>query len=140
MSTGDMELVQAARGFLRVPFKHRGRSRRGMDCAGLVVCSFLSLGRPVVDKRVYGREPHKDGLREVVRSNQLDLVSGEWLPGDVALMRFVQEPHHLGVFGDYLHGGLSLIHSYAEVGRVVEHRLDEVWAGRVLEVYRYRKE
>lgn len=111
-----------------------------MDCAGVVVCSFLSLGRPVVDKRVYGREPHKDGLRDVVRSNRLELVKGPWLPGDVALMKFVREPHHLGIFGDYSHGGLSLIHSYAEVGRVVEHRLDDVWAGRVLEVYRYKEE
>lgn len=135
----DRKLVEAARAYLGTPFKHRGRTRRGLDCAGLVVVSFQDLGRPVVDKRVYGREPHKDGLRQVVESNSLERVEdGDWRPGDIALMRFVREPHHLGIFGDYSLGGLSLIHSYGDVGKVVEHRLDEVWAGRVLSVYRYK--
>lgn len=135
----DQELVNQARTYLGVPFRHRGRSRRAVDCAGLIVCCFKDLGRPVVDLKVYGREPHRDGLRRVVQSNDLELVSGPWLPGDIALMKFVSEPHHLAIFGDYFLGGLSLIHSYGEVGRVVEHRLDEVWASRVIEVYRYRK-
>lgn len=137
----DLDLVHACRKYLNVPFKHRGRTRRGLDCAGLIVIAFQDLGRPVVDMRVYGREPHKDGLRQVVESNRLEKVAaGDWRPGDIALMCFTKEPHHLAVFGDYSLGGLSLIHSYGRVGKVVEHRLDEVWTSRVLEVYRYIKD
>lgn len=136
----DQELVDQARKYLGTPFKHRGRTKFGLDCAGLIVRSYLDLGRPVKDLRIYGREPHRDGLRQTVLSNQVDRVYGPWEPGDVLLMKFVREPHHLGIAGDYFAGGLSLIHSYGEIGRVVEHRLDDVWKSRVLEVYRYRKD
>lgn len=135
----DIELVNQARTYLKTPFRHRGRTRHGLDCAGLIVRCFQDLGRPVKDLRVYGREPHRDGLRQVVLSNDVVRVDGPWEPGDILLMKFVSEPHHLGIAGDYFAGGLSLIHSYGEVGRVIEHRLDDVWKSRVLEVYRYRK-
>jgi len=45
----------------------------------------------------------------------------------VVLIRFQRNPHHLALVGDYLYGGLSLIHADSTLGRVVEHRLDEVW-------------
>jgi uncharacterized protein YijF (DUF1287 family) len=76
-------------------------------------------------------------LREAVQRNLGAPLAGEWQPGDIALMRFVREPHHVGIIGDYAHGGLSLIHCYGEVGKVVEHRLNETWRGRILEVYRW---
>jgi hypothetical protein len=55
--------------------------------------------------------------------------------GRVAVMRFETEPQHMGIFGDYPMGGLSLIHAYARVKKVVEHRFDDVWAARVLAVF-----
>lgn len=139
MRQDRIEFVKACRRYLGTPFKHRGRTRNGLDCAGLIVVALQDLGQKPYDLKVYGREPHKDGLRQtVVRNLGEPLKSGvEWLPGDVVLMRFVREPHHLGVFGDYPGGGLSLIHSFGEVGKVVEHRLDEKWKERVLEVYRF---
>jgi cell wall-associated NlpC family hydrolase len=134
----DMELVKQARSYLGTPFKHRGRTKQGLDCAGLVVRSFIDLGRPVKDLKVYGREPYKDGLRQVVQSNALSQIE-DLEPGDILLMCFLKEPHHIGLVGDYSLGGLSLIHSYGEVGRVVEHRLDEAWKARILEAYRYNQ-
>jgi uncharacterized protein YijF (DUF1287 family) len=59
--------------------------------------------------------------------------------GDVVWMRFEKEPQHLGIVGDYVHGGLSLIHAYngAGVNRVVEHRLDDTWRARIVAAWRY---
>lgn len=88
------------------------------------------------DRRDYGREPWKDGLQREMREHFGDPVS-DWQPGDVALLRFDNQPGpgHVGIIGDYLHGGLSLIHSYSLVA-VCEHQLDANWRARIIEVYR----
>lgn len=132
-------IVAAARSFLGVKFKHRGRDpRTGLDCAGMVVCSFRKAGMDPFDKLVYGREPFKDGLVEVVESNLGKPLppNTTMQPGDVCVFRFSREPHHLGILGDYLHGGLSVIHAYGGVEKVVEHRLDDVWTSRICSTYR----
>lgn len=129
-------LVAAARRYLGVPFRHRGRTARGLDCAGLVLRAYADLGVVMPDVRHYGREPHKDGLRAAVVRALGQPVEDAPQVGDVLLMAFDRDPHHVGIVGDYLHGGLSLIHSYGDVGRVVEHRLDDGWRAKILEVYR----
>lgn len=135
-------LVAAARSYLGTPFRHRGRTRRGLDCVGLIWRAYADLGHMLVDRRVYGREPHADGLREALCSalGPPLLATEAWQPGDVALIEFDGVPHHVGLFGDYLYGGLSLIHSYGEIGGVVEHRLDDEWRMRVLAVHRLAPE
>lgn len=133
--------VASCRKYVGVPFKHRGRTPGGIDCAGLIALGLKDLGHKVFDIRVYGREPNKDGLRQAVIAN-----FGEPLPagtplqvGDICLMCFVREPHHLAVISDRSAGGLNLLHSFAEVGRVVEHGIDAKWRARILEVYRLRE-
>jgi uncharacterized protein YijF (DUF1287 family) len=60
-------------------------------------------------------------------------------PGDVVWIRFEREPQHLAIVGDYVHGGLSLIHAYNGAGpsRVCEHRLDAEWRNRIVAAWRY---
>ena len=134
-----VRVVAQARTHLNTRFKHQGRTPRGLDCAGLLVLTLTELGHSIVDRKSYGREPHKDGLRQTVQANMgQPLPAGAaMMPGDIVLMRFVREPHHLGILGDHPTAGLTLIHSFAEVGKVVEHRLDGRWASRILEVYRF---
>ena len=129
-------LVQAARQYLGVPFRHRGRTPKGLDCAGLIWLAYADLGVILPDVRIYGREPHRNGLVEAVDRALGSAIIANPQPGDVLLMRFNREPHHLGIVGDYAHGGLSLIHAYGTAGKVVEHRLDPLWQGRIVAVYR----
>lgn len=56
------------------------------------------------------------------------------LPGDILLMRFAGEPQHIA-----LYTGATLIHSYASIRRVVEHRLDIKWARRIVQAYRIKE-
>lgn len=141
---GDgLRLVYHARACVGVRFRHRGRDpRTGLDCAGLLIHAIKAIGLQPHDLRTYGREPFKDGLADAVLRNLGEpLPEGEpLLPGDIVLMRFSREPHHLGILGDYVHGGLSLIHAYGGVERVVEHRLDDIWRSRVCSTYRLRVE
>jgi hypothetical protein len=88
------------------------------------------------DIRIYGREPHRNGLERVVEAGFGVAVDRAPEPGDLLLMRFEREPHHLAFAGDYVHGGLSMIHAYGTAGKVVEHRLDDAWRGRIVAVYR----
>jgi hypothetical protein len=59
-------------------------------------------------------------------------------PGDIALMRFSdsQQCSHVGIVAEHPSGGLSLIHAFAQVKRVVEHRIDAEWMNNIAEVYR----
>lgn len=129
------EVVTAARKFIGTPFLHQGRNRHGVDCAGFLALLFVGMGVPIKDFRAYGRTPYGEGLRTACRDNLGEPVTREWLPGDVALIAWEKHPHHVALIGEYAHGGLSLIHTYQSVGRVTEHRLDETWAARILEVY-----
>jgi len=153
------KLVWSARTFLGVPFKHRGRDRRGLDCAGLVWCSYAEAGVVMPDLKRYGREPHKDGMMRVTREALGEPVwegaLGKVVPrsllrvGDVPLIRFDVHPHHMGILGDDAIHGLSLIHAngmrgllaasgqgHDKVGRVMEHGLDDAHLAMICAVFR----
>lgn len=138
-------LADAGRGYIGTPFRHRGRSRLGVDCVGLGVLAYADCGVTVPDFRLYGREPHRDGL--VAR---MALALGEPVAvapvavagladGDVVVMRFSVQPHHVGIVGERDYGGvlaLTLIHADGEVGRVHEQRLTPDMAARITHVFR----
>lgn len=129
------EIVAAARTAIGTPFVHQGRvTGVGLDCAGLVVHVARTIGAEYVDATGYARHPSQ-GLLEAALAGQPCLkrvALGERQPGDVLLMRFAGDPQHLGVFS-----GDSVIHSYSTVGQVCEHRLDEAWERRIVQVYRF---
>jgi cell wall-associated NlpC family hydrolase len=134
-----LALIAEARTYLSPPvrFRHQGRSRRGVDCAGLLLVSMAAIGRPIADLEAYGREPLGGGLRAMMVANHGEPVPKESMqPGDMVLMRFRGEPTHVGLLGNHPHGGLSLIHTFAQIRKVVEHRLDDEWAGYITEVWR----
>jgi cell wall-associated NlpC family hydrolase len=129
--------VATARGYLRTPFKHQGRSARGLDCVGLCLVSLDALGRPYFDAKAYSKYPRRQGLREALVRNLGDPVPLQSMrEGDVALMRFKGEPSHVGIVTHYPHGGFALIHSFAQMKEVVEHRMDEEWLRYIIEVFR----
>ena len=131
-------IVQAARQLIGKPFRHRGRGPVYYDCGGVVAHACIAAGIVPHDIALYGREPHNDGLRSAMVATFGDPVDAATMrAGDVLLMRFVEHPHHLAIVGDHPAGGLSMIHADGSVGRVVEHRIDSMWAGRIIEVYRW---
>ena len=111
--------IATARGFVGCRWRHRGRSSFGVDCIGLVVLGLRAAG---IEMREHFGDP-------VV----------ELQPGDVVTMRGIgqPEPGHVGVVAEHS-GYLTLIHSYNADSntRVVEHRIDEHWLGRIAEIYR----
>lgn len=138
-------LVDAARRWIGVPFRHRGRSRRGVDCVGLVVMAYSDAGIQLPDFRLYGREPHRDGM---IRHMKVALgepvavapVSSSHLQtGDVIAIRYLAEPHHAAVLGVRHYGGrpaLTMIHAEGIHGAVLEQRLTPDVIDRITHVFR----
>lgn len=131
--TTAAEVIACARLYIGVRYQHQGRNRAGLDCLGLVVRVCHDLGLSSFDSRAYGRLPNGDQMRAALRE-QCTEVDGEPRLGLVALMRFATEPQHVGLVGDHV-GGVSLIHALAASRKVVEHRIDDAWRGRILGLY-----
>ncbi len=150
-------LVDAARTFEGVRFLHRGRDRQGLDCAGLVWAAYAACGLELPDYRLYGPEPHRDGLVLHVAAALGEAVQVApvrplgLLPGDVLVMRYFREPHHMGIVGERLYGSeraLTLLHADGDApsrrsdgkqqrrGRVHEVRLTPDMVARVTHVFR----
>lgn len=130
-------VVETARSYLGVPWRHQGRTRRGIDCLGLVALSIGAV-RPVVDRQGYGRTPYNAQLRASLVEHFGEPVSKDAMrPADVVTIRWTGEEHHVGIIGDHP-DGLSLIHAYSvgTGGKVIEHRLDAHWLDLVHEVFR----
>lgn len=123
------EIIAAARAELGTPFAHQGRlPGKALDCAGLAVVvarHWYDIDEP----RAYGRSPHQGLLRQWVEA-QLFVRPGLPVAGALLLMRFGVEPQHLAICA-----GDTIIHSYAKVGRVVEHNFSDVWRARVVRAY-----
>ena len=128
------DILTVARSFLGTPFRHQGRiPGLALDCAGLVVSVAKSIGADYIDRPGYSRNP-SGGMLESALDDQpcLERVQDRQ-PGDVLLMRFAGEPQHLAIFT-----GDNIIHSYESVGKVCEHRMADVWAVRIVRVYRFK--
>ena len=125
-----------ARNLLGVPWRHKGRTERGVDCLGLLWLP-LSRVRPVVRPADdYGRLPHNKRLRaeltawlgEPVPLDRADVVTMRWGPKG--------EEHHVGyVVSHPFHprGLIECASSECGGGRVVEHGIDAMWQARLIE-------
>ena len=129
------DVAATARQYLGVRFQHQGRSRAGMDCAGLVVRVALDLGLPVMDWQGYGRLPRADRMRVMVSAQCVELAPHTPpSSGHLAMMRFEAEPQHLAIVVDHPQG-LGLIHALMHERKVAEHRLDARWLQRIVALY-----
>lgn len=137
-SQAKIVFVGHARSLLGAAWRHRGRKPWALDCLGLVVLSAHAAGWPVVDEPFYGREPWDDKLRRVMRQQLGDPIprKEDMEPGDVVLIHWRDgDPTHVGIIGNYIYGGVSLIHCDTIDG-CVEHSIDQHYIDCIMEVYR----
>lgn len=121
------DVVTAARGWTGVRWRHQGRSRDGIDCAGLVIKVAHDLGLSEFDTKDYARQATDETMLALCREHAIEIAMKDARPGDLVVLRFGNQ-RHIGFLGDYLHGGLTLLHAYSHHPRkVVEHRFDETW-------------
>lgn len=127
MITPD-QLVNEARGWLNTPFHHQGRAKgRGVDCIGLPIGCLKELGVVTYNPDGYAREP--DGTMEKYLSANLEEIPMQ--AGALLLFKIRTNPQHIAIATDY-----GMIHSFSGgAKKVIEHRIDEWWAKRLLKIY-----
>jgi len=127
--TTRAKVVQAARSWIDTPYHHQARAKGlGVDCVGLVIGVGRELGlcAPEFDVPPYARTPDGSSLVHQAGALMQRLpVDAALQPGQVIVVAFGGDPQHLGILGDYRHGGLSIIHAaaIARPPRVIETRL-----------------
>lgn len=136
-------LATAARAYIGTKFRHRGRSAHGVDCAGLGILAYRDCGIELPDFLLYGRTPHNDGLIAYMTAALGEPLADGWTlqDGDVIVMRFDTEPHHVAIIGERNYGGtmaLDIIHADGQRSSVHEQRLMPDMLTRITHVYRKR--
>lgn len=123
------EVVTCARTWVGTAFQHQQRMKGvAVDCAGLVigVARELGLVAPEFDITGYSRAPDGKSLIGWCDLYMARVPREQMQPGHVIVVAFDRDPQHMGILGDYVHGGLSIIHAYCTPdgkGQVTETRL-----------------
>jgi hypothetical protein len=125
MSATREQIVNCARSYVGVRFKHEGRTREeGLDCFGLIIRVAWDLHLSQFTLTGYGHYPHAPSVRKHCDAQMTRKPLVKMQPGDI--LRFANKHWdcHLACVGD---GGrpFSLIHSLAEQRRVVESPLSD---------------
>lgn len=127
------KIVEEARKYLGVPWRHQGRAATGIDCCGLVIRVANDMGLSDYDTDAYARRT--TGLkfmRHFLDAGMVRKDLSEVKIGDVVLTQDHSFPCHCGFVGER-YGRLTFIHAYARRKKVVEDYLADwlpkaVWA------------
>lgn len=129
-------IAEEARSWLGVPFRHQGRTRRGVDCAGLVIVVGRAVGgfAPDWDFTNYQRQEHPRQMIRLMDANLSRRTDGEpERVGDIVVIHPKGSTSwHMGIVV-----GSLVVHAYSLEGRVVESPLTREWVYRRRAVYSY---
>lgn len=125
------DFVRAARELVGVPYRHQGRTVRGVDCIGLLLLAASRVGVLPLElgRRDYGRTPLDELLAGLgAHCEQLDVPE----PGCIVAIRWPGDRRagHVAICA-----GETLIHSYSNCGRVVEHGFRGKWTQWVVSLW-----
>ena len=132
------QLVIEARKLVGVPWMHRGRTMRGVDCIGLIALAARNAGGDVFaacgvkDRRDYDRQASPLML-EMISAHCTRIEQP--IPGSLLFFKFDREklPRHVGI---YTHEG-NVIHAECRLRRqVIEHGWRVRWVGWTFGVWK----
>ena len=128
-------IVTEALTWVGTPFHHNQSVRGiGADCIGVVGGIALACGIKLDDMpHAYPKTPN--GTLKPWLDSHLITVGGWPQPGDVLLMSFEGDPHHVAMAINFA----LIIHSYAAVRRCLVQEYDTHWQQKTKCMYRFRE-
>jgi len=137
MTTREQIIVEA-REYLGTRFQHQARLKGvRVDCVGLVAGVALELGLTTKDddSTRYPRRPNGKLVAGLVRAGFREIEVADAVPGDLLVFWILptfKKPQHLGIKTEY-----GMIHTDADVGRVVEVQVVGEWVDRICGAYAF---
>ncbi len=132
------KIVEEARKFKGVPFKHQGRSRKqGIDCVGMLIILGEENGfyKESLENNRYSKNPEVFKIKETLDEILVPIDKDKFKEGDILLFRIPFHPQHVGIVTDYSDQSYGIVQAYQTIGKVVEHRLDQKWIDRIVKAY-----
>lgn len=128
------QIIAEARTWIGVPWRHKGRSRTGVDCAGMPLEVLRTCGAEIPSELLsleYGAQPDGYALLDLLKAHLQSVPVKARRPGDVAVFLDNRNPRHIGILS-MKNGREHVVHArYSEVRekrKVVETPLEgEMW-------------
>ncbi len=128
------QIIECGRALVRkIPWRHQGRSLRGVDCVGLFYVLGKTIGLEVDMGNNYTRLPNPAVLEAGMAEHCTRILKRNSMPGDLALIKYADKAIHLVMFTDK-----GIIHCSRDAGTVVEHSIDQSWDRNIVSVWRLK--
>ena len=133
------DIVKKAREWIGTPWAHQASVKGvGCDCVGMVRGVYTELtGKKVGGAMDYTRSFYlfsgEERLKNEIAKYCIEIPIEEAKSGDVILISFLNLPsHHIGILA-----GTTFIHSWEDIGKVVEIPYDAAWKRLTKAVFRF---
>ena len=130
------EIVAEGRTYIGTRFIHQGRKKQcGVDCIGLLTGIAQAFELTHHDRKSYDKYPTESILLPELEKTLEEIPIEEAQPGDILVFwisKRTKIPQHLGLMTD-----IGMIHTYQNLGKVVEHGLDIRWTRRLCHAFRF---
>lgn len=132
------EIIASAREWLDTKWQHQASLKNvACDCIGLIRGVGLDFGMQVdIGDLNYSQQPHhkEEKLYQTIKKYLTEISITEAKPGDILLFGLPDWPaYHIGIlsYDDFV------IHTWLDVGKVVESRLDATWKTNIRYAFKY---
>ena len=132
------DIVNEAKKWIGVKFRHCGRNKNGVDCIGLIIKVAHELDLSQYDTNSYARRPHVAEFLRGFKTHMDPICKSHMTHGDVLLTKATRFPVHCGILEVDEYGQKWFIHSSEPYGGVVREALSEQRMKDVIHVFRYR--
>lgn len=117
------QIIEEARTWIDTPWRHQGRTDKGIDCVGLVVRVTQALGLNEYDRTDYTRRPDGFDFVSVFRERMDIKAVNQAKSGDLILIANGPYPCHVALVSEK-YGVLHIIHAAVSHRKVVEEPYD----------------
>ena len=131
------KVVEEARKWLGVKWRHQGRTEHGIDCVGLLAMVARGIGMEHKDTTNYVRYSHgAEFLSHLNASGLVPQKTSDAGEGSVLVLLDHAYPCHVAIQSEK-YGVPHMIHAYAPRRRVVEDPLTDQWLKKRIAAYTY---
>lgn len=125
------QLIEEARAWMNVPFRHQGRSRKGADCIGFLGGVANRFGAALTLPTDYTLNPDPVRFKNDLQKHFQEIPVSRAIWGDLLLIRYRGKSTHLA-----MRTKEGIIHSSNLYKKVVEHSWEDDWKRGTIAAFR----